>query len=297
MRISYRGGFSDRNNLINFNKEIQYETLDNRTRRNIIIYFLDILNRLNPYPDQSKISSNSDKDIVYNLLLRRLYQKPVSLDQYYTNYSSMNKKFEDDIRSASMGEVFDMIECLIDILKDMGDIMQDKGVNIKKLYGEAVDTFNYVFKKEYVGYRIIDNIIVPITNEIEIEAIKEKVDIPYKEVKEHLNKALIFLSDREAPDYKNSIKESISSVEAMTKILVKNEKATLNKALNKLEKRGVDIHPQLKKAFINLYGYTSDESGIRHSGKIGGKDTTFEEAKFMLVACSAFNNYLLDNSK
>ena len=47
------------------------------------------------------------------------------------------------------------------------------------------------------------------------------------------------------------------------------------------------------KAFNMLYGYTSDANGIRHAGNIGGPSSTFEEAKFMLVSCSAFVNYLI----
>jgi hypothetical protein len=36
----------------------------------------------------------------------------------------------------------------------------------------------------------------------------------------------------------------------------------------------------------------SDANGIRHAGDIGGAASTFEKAKFMLVSCSAFINYL-----
>src|SRR5690606_20397062 len=138
---------------------------------------------------------------------------------------------------------------------------------------------------------LIDTYITPITDEIEIETIEESSNIPYNEVKKHISKALEKLSDRENPDYENSIKESISSVEAMAKIIADDKSATLTKALNKLENKGVDIHPKLKDAFICLYNYTNDDSGIRHSLKRDGVDSTFEEAKFMLIACSAFNNY------
>ncbi|MGI6085628.1 MAG: hypothetical protein ACOYIF_09305 [Acetivibrionales bacterium] len=62
--------------------------------------------------------------------------------------------------------------------------------------------------------------------------------------------------------------------------------------MKKLEKLGLEIHPAMKTAFEKLYGYPSDASGIRHSGQLGGSDSTFEEAKFMIVACSAFINYL-----
>ena len=53
----------------------------------------------------------------------------------------------------------------------------------------------------------------------------------------------------------------------------------------------------MKEAFGKLYGYTSDANGIRHAGDIGGPSSTFEEAKFMLVSCSAFINYLIGVSE
>lgn len=100
----------------------------------------------------------------------------------------------------------------------------------------------------------------------------------------------MLLSDRENPDYENSIKESISAVEAMCNEIV-GKKSTLGEALKQLKKEN-KIHPSLESAFEKLYGYTSDASGIRHAGQMDGKNSTFEEAKFMLVACSGFVNYL-----
>lgn len=47
----------------------------------------------------------------------------------------------------------------------------------------------------------------------------------------HLTKALSLLSDRNKPDYRNSIKESISAVEATCKSLTGI--STLDKALSK----------------------------------------------------------------
>lgn len=154
---------------------------------------------------------------------------------------------------------------------------------------------NDVFEREYVGYRFINNIITPISNPIEIESINEALGNPYNAVYEHILKANALLSDREKPDYENSIKESISAVEAVCKELleVKRGKATLGDMLKRFEENGIEIHSALKSAFSNLYGYTSDANGIRHAGNIGGPSATFEEAKFMLVACCAFINYLV----
>jgi hypothetical protein len=52
------------------------------------------------------------------------------------------------------------------------------------------------------------------------------------------------------------------------------------------------LHPALEAAFTKLYGYTSDAKGIRHALLDDDEVVTFEEAKFMLVACSAFINYV-----
>jgi hypothetical protein len=47
----------------------------------------------------------------------------------------------------------------------------------------------------------------------------------------------------------------------------------------------------LKEAFDKLYAYTNSEDGIRHA-KMTNNNVSFGEAKFMLVACSAFINYI-----
>jgi hypothetical protein len=98
------------------------------------------------------------------------------------------------------------------------------------------------------------------------------------------------LADRKAPDYRNSIKESISAVESLCNLITEDNKATLGKALKKLDDK-VALHRCLKNAFDSLYGYTSDADGIRHA-LLEESNLEFEDAKFMLVACSAFINYL-----
>ncbi|MEG8264615.1 hypothetical protein MKS78_04515 [Acinetobacter baumannii] len=48
--------------------------------------------------------------------------------------------------------------------------------------------------------------------------------------------ALSFLTDRNKPDYRNSVKESISAVEALCVTLSGDPKATLGASLNSIEK-------------------------------------------------------------
>ena len=112
----------------------------------------------------------------------------------------------------------------------------------------------------------------------------------YRPVSEHLARALQLLGDREQPDYRNSIKESISAVESMAKIVTKNDGATLGDALRVLEKND-EIHPALRNGMSNLYGYTNDADGIRHA-MLEQPNLTAADAKYFLISCTAFVNYL-----
>ena len=67
--------------------------------------------------------------------------------------------------------------------------------------------------------------------------------------------------------------------------------STLSEALKELKKR-VEIHPAFERSLHTLYGYTSDEGGVRHS-LLESSTISFSDAKFMLVTCSAFANYLV----
>ena len=153
---------------------------------------------------------------------------------------------------------------------------------------------NRVFKEEKVPYRMIvsgDNYgqIIPLTSEEEIKEIEKALNTPdkYAPVREHLSKALNLLSDRKESDYPNSIKESISSLESLVQITL-GEKGTLGNLI-----KGLNVHPALKQGFRNLYGWTSDDGGIRH-GKTGESlDPEVEEARYMLVTTSAFINYVI----
>ncbi len=160
---------------------------------------------------------------------------------------------------------------------------------------EGLDTFqefvNQVLERELSGYRLVNGHITPITNPVEINAIDNAINKANKAVSDHLERALGLLSDRHSPDYRNSVKESISAVEAQVKYTLGIERGTLGALLNQLDQK-VPLHSALKDAFSKLYGYTSDESGIRHALMEGGREVTFDEAKFMLVTCSAFINYV-----
>lgn len=156
------------------------------------------------------------------------------------------------------------------------------------IQADYIEECNRVLQKNCSGFRIIDNLVTPITTESEIASIEEAVKSPYEYANQHLHSALAKLSNRDNPDYRNSIKESISAVESICRKLT--GESTLDRALNKIGNK-IDFNSQFKQGLEKLYHYTNGESGIRHA-LIDEGQSSFDEAKFMLVACSAFVNYL-----
>jgi hypothetical protein len=158
---------------------------------------------------------------------------------------------------------------------------------------KLIDNLNSLLKRELSAYRIVSQKITPITSEIDIAEIEKAIENPNAEVSKHLIRALELLSDKKNPDYRNSIKESISAVETMCKTISQDTKSTLGDALEKLRREGkINLHQALSSAFNNLYGYTNDAEGIRHS-LMEEETLDQEDAQFMLVSCSAFVNYLI----
>jgi len=183
-------------------------------------------------------------------------------------------------------EVYDLVEFLA--------LHNTFSTNQRKQF---VDSVNKILKEEMSGYRFVSDQIAQITSEQEIVAIEEALSLgdSLKAVREHLAQALKHLSDRKNPDYRNSIKESISAIEGLSKIISGLSTATLGPALNAVDKTA-KLHPSLKEGFNKLYGYTSDAQGIRHA-LMDESTLDFEDAKFMLVSCSAFVNYLIVKSQ
>ena len=156
----------------------------------------------------------------------------------------------------------------------------------------CIDFLNSEFERHNFAYRYIDGHIVEITSEGEIKSIEEALTTPIEVVKTHLHTALKHLSAAQGqPDYRNSIKESISAVECLCREITGT--STLDDALRCLIKKGIDINPQMKQGFEKLYYYTSDKrTGIRHALMDDENAPTSAEATYMLITCSAFINYI-----
>ncbi len=282
LQVNRRGGFSDRNGIKQINTDIQVNNFDKRTRVQLFNLFNKVYDVLYGEDRWNSIAVQKFFQDVYDdiFCITIDTRKVIDDDNFFKN-------IQEFIMNASYDEVLTFIE-------GIADYWDDEFKKIEYNSYDIYNIFNNLFKTEYVGYRFINKLISPITDEVELNSITESMQNENDIVKEHFEKAHRFLADRDCPDYENSIKESISGVEAMCEIITgaRGGQATLGNMLKTLEDKGVAIHGALKSAFNILYGYTSDANGIRHAGDIGGEFSTFEEAKFMLISCCAFVNYL-----
>lgn len=221
---------------------------------------------------------NPDK-LLLEIVWHQYFKKPI--DSIHNRWSDTYQELRNYFLGCKWYEVYDFLEF----------------VAVYHSYATLNNSFmglcNNILEQEMSGYRFVGGQICQITSKQETEEIEQALAVagPLQPVAIHLDAALAKLSDRKSPDYRNSIKESISAVEALCKLVTKNPKAKLSDALRKLES-DVKLHPALKQAFDKMYGYTSDAQGIRHA-LLEEASVEFEDAKFMLVSCSAFTNYVI----
>jgi hypothetical protein len=273
--------FSERMGFKPVKTTLQVESMDqslrNRLWNNFTIYLIHI-----------RRNQKNDTDLVkvIRVFLREMWDNyfKVPLDSVSLLYSNVRNIIRQHFFKCEWNEVYDLMEYFAEHYPD------------QETTQHFIESCNKILEEELAGYRFIGNKIAPIISAEEIGEIEEALTTPFTAVTTHLKTALDLFSDREAPEYRNSIKESISAVESICNLITGTTHATLGQCIKRVEDQ-IGIHPALKAAFSALYGYTSSAEGIRHA-LLEEATLESEDAKFMLVSCSAFINYLkLKSSK
>jgi hypothetical protein len=145
-------------------------------------------------------------------------------------------------------------------------------------------------------YRIIENVVFPIGSDAEAETISRAFtdlgSASFLGVREHLRAAAAELNEG---DFANSVRESIHAVESVAKSL--ESTGDFSKALAKLES-SARIHGALKAGFASIYGYTSDNPGVRHALlEKEASEVDEADALFMIGACASFVSYLINKAR
>ena len=276
--------FSQRKGLNPVKSVMQVDSMDEDLRNSLWnTLTLRYWNRVQPSALGGKYLSN-DRDVEFlcKLLWLSYFKKP--LDNLSNRWDSVYAEMRDYFFTCKWNEVYDFLEFVAQNGRDKSENQQFESM------------CNSILERELSAYRFVGGVITQITSEEEIEEIEEALEVSLKPVSAHIKTALDLLANKKSPDYRNSIKESISAIEAICKLIIGDDNTTLGDALKIIEKESkIELHQALKNAFSSLYGYSSGADGIRHA-LLEESNSDFEDAKFMLVSCSAFVNYLVAKS-
>lgn len=183
------------------------------------------------------------------------------------------------IRELDIGRLFDLIEFLI----------RHPGCS-----GELKRELASAFVDARAAYRVLDGAVIVAIGTHEQAHAYERALADAGEggagaARTHLVAAGVALR---SANWAGSVRESIHAVEAAAVRLAPGSD-TLGTALHVLERHG-HLHGGLKRAFAALYGYASDEEGVRHALALREAPQVDEaDALFMLGACASFVSYLL----
>ncbi len=211
-------------------------------------------------------------------IFRSIWDKFLALRTSDYSFADFPENLESRFFGIEWSEVYDLLEFVAD---------HDPSESNAQYFRRWI---NEILEEENSGYRFVGAVVAPLVSDEALDEIERAVDNPEQAVRTHIDQALRLLSRRDKPDYRNSIKEAISAVEATCKLVSGQKSATLGAALKAIPAERT-LHPALKDALLKLYGYACDEQGIRHAlmdeSRLGKED-----AIFMLTICAAFVNFL-----
>ena len=264
----------------------QRDTLDDETRTelwNVLVLLREVFRNIAEDSYHSDTTEARLLEAVWAWEFKNRRDEMKNCEQVWTQIKTA-------VLNSEWYDVLDLIEAIVKHL-DRYATPASKDMQVI-----VTDAFNKSFERYLVGFRFIGDEITPIDTTAEAEAIvsaQEETD-SLAGARHALDRAVELLADRQSPDYPNSIKESISAVEAVVRKVT--GAGTLGAGLGKLEAAGLDIHPALKGAWSKMYGWTSDADGIRHAG-IRAAEADQALARYVLVTCSAFISYLIEEGR
>lgn len=222
-------------------------------------------------------------------VLGKFLKKPE--DEIDTSYTGALAHFKTLILKSPFNVVLDLIEEI---------------ANHKPMYAHRWELFariiRFLFDKHAAAYWLDESRrpyhFFPRSSREQGEATQQSIqtirEADMKGASTHLRQAVEQINVRQ---FAKSIADSIHAVESVAR-QIDPESQTLRPALNSLKKAGLIKHPALKEAFSKLYGYTSDEQGIRHALlNQDSADVGVDEAIFMFGACASFAAYLVNKHR
>ena len=154
-----------------------------------------------------------------------------------------------------------------------------------------------LFERRQVAYMLVERakdrrFFVPRASKEEgiayLRAIESLSSDQFVGARKNLIEAGYYLAKKE---YSKSVRESIHSIESMIRILTGNKNIKFSEGMRELTKK-LSLHPAFGEGLIKLYGFSSNEDGVRHSSIHGTESIDEETAFYFLGSCASFTTFL-----
>ncbi len=200
-------------------------------------------------------------------------------------------------------QFYDCVETIGEVLRET-EPQYEADKNVSELLGTPSydqfgfahyrDKVNELFAKHNVGWRLNAKgeleTALPKDLADRVAAAEQKLIDDFQPARIHYAKARAYILGT-AKDPENSIKESISAVESVCRVLYPKA-STLGKAISHMRTEGV-FPTKLLTVLERFYEYGNDEPGIRHGGRHAPRVQVLD-AEFALHICTAFIRYVIE---
>ena len=209
-----------------------------------------------------------------------------------TKFNRVIENFEEIFINHGFNNVLDLCEIMINEIDNRIDEKFQFSNSIKELFVSYQAA--YWLETSQRPYQFIP-CAIPEQGAATQEAIKTLLDGGMEGAATHLREAAEHIN---IGQYADSVKDSILAVESVARKIDPEANTKLTPALKSLERAGILAHPALKAGFEKLYGYTSDEGGIRHAIVFSKNAEVGQvEATYMFGSCASFAAYLVHKNR
>lgn len=277
--------FSQRNSYEPLPKAMELEELSSELR-------LALSNKVYEVLQEGRLDSFYKREI-QNWIVRILGKfAQIPGGRVSTRFAEHVKFFESTFLYADFNRVLDLCEIMMDECNELIEPtfhISDSIVELFKVHQAA-----YLLDTSQRPYQFMP-CANPEQGAATHEAIETLRDGGMEGAVTHLREAADHINIRQ---YADSVKDSILAIESVAREIDPQANSTLAPALKSLEKAGILTHPALKAGFEKLYGYTSDEGGIRHAIVFSeNAEVGQDEALYMFGACASFAAYLVRKNR
>jgi len=283
--------FSQRNGYIKAREVIQKDDLDKITRTRIWNCFYELLYNFSKFPssslrfdDRSHIKNSFCSNYWKVFKNEAIHLMPINSDFWISEFEKIFFRYPINI-------LFDFLEFLRD-QQPITNLFQFK-------------TLNKILEEEKVAYRFVNGIFIETESEAQIKQIEDLSNglktANLSRSENHFNEAFRNLYDRNNPNYKTSIIESIQFLECLInfKLNKGRGKRQLGDLLQdiKIFKQS-DFELSVLEMFSKIYGKLSN-NGIRHGASEFKEEfellitPNFNQAKLIFNLAISLGSYLL----